>query len=235
MVRIAVLDLTRHPVPMLEGLPSVGEQTVEWIAPAMSDAEFARIDVAEGGAPMPRLDTFDGLLLTGSEFGVYDDTPWMEPLRQLLRDTKVVGKPIFGICFGHQIIADTFGGKAEKTVGGNVVGVRQFDLNGIEVDAHVWHQDQVTQVPPNAKVTGIADYCPVGALEYDFPAASVQFHPEHTKKHISDVFARAQGQSGFPNDAEMAAALASFDAGDVKADLMTEKVAKFFRVHAANL
>ena len=113
-MRIAVLDLTGHPVPMLEGLPRVGEQTVEWIAPEMPDAEFALIDVVEGGAPMPRLDTFDGLLLTGSEFGVYDETPWMEPLRQLLRDTKEAGKPIFGICFGHQIMADTFGGKAER-------------------------------------------------------------------------------------------------------------------------
>ena len=220
---------------MLEGLPRVGEQTVEWIAPEMPDAEFALIDVVEGGAPMPRLDTFDGLLLTGSEFGVYDETPWMEPLRQLLRDTKEAGKPIFGICFGHQIMADTFGGKAEKTIGGNVVGVRQYDLNGTKVDTHVWHQDQVTQVPPNAKVTGTADYCPVGALEYDFPAASAQFHPEHTLKHISDVFERARGEAGFPTDADMAAALASFEVGDVKADLMTEKVAVFFRANTTNV
>ena len=219
---------------MLEGLPRVGEQTVEWIAPAMPDAEFTRIDVTDGGAPMPLLDTFDGLLLTGSEFGVYDETPWMEPLRELLLDTKAAGKPIFGICFGHQIMADTFGGKAEKTAHGTVVGVRQYDLDGIKVDTHVWHQDQVTQVPPNAKVTGVADYCPVGALEYDFPAASVQFHPEHTRKHISDVFERAQGAIGFPNDADMAAALASFDASNVKAELMTEKVAKFFLLNTAN-
>jgi GMP synthase-like glutamine amidotransferase len=132
-------------------------------------------------------------------------------------------------------MADTFGGKAEKTIGGNVVGVRQYDLNGTKVDTHVWHQDQVTQVPPNAKVTGTADYCPVGALEYDFPAASVQFHPEHTLKHISDVFERARGEAGFPTDADMAAALASFEVGDVKADLMTEKVAVFFRANTTNV
>ena len=138
-MKIAVLDLTGHPTPMWEGLPRVGQQTVSWIGPAMPDAEIMQVDVTEGGAPMPAVEAFDGLLLTGSEFGVYDDTPWMEPLRQLLRDTKEAGKPIFGICFGHQIMADTFGGKAEKTAGGNVVGVRQYDLKGRTVDTHVWH------------------------------------------------------------------------------------------------
>lgn len=233
-MRIAVLDLTGHPTPMLDGLPRVGAQTVDWIGPEMPNAQFLTVDVTQGGEPMPPLDAFDGLLLTGSEFGVYDDTPWMEPLRQLLRDTKDAGKPIFGICFGHQIMADTFGGKAEKTAGGNVVGVKQFEVNGQLVDTHVWHQDQVTQVPPNAKVTGSANYCPIGALEYDFPAASVQFHPEHTQKHIAAVFDRARGVDGFPNDADMAAALASFDAGDVKVDLMATEVAAFFKDHAAN-
>ena len=87
-------------------------------------------------------------------------------------------------------------------------------------------------MPPNAKVTGSADYCPVGALEYDFPAASVQFHPEHTQKQIADVFERARGEDGFPNDTEMAAALASFEAGDVKVDLMAAEVAAFFREHS---
>ena len=53
----------------------------------------------------------------------------MSPLRKLLLETKKAGKPIYGICFWHQIMADTFGGKAEKLQIGNVVGVRQFDFN----------------------------------------------------------------------------------------------------------
>ena len=232
-MRIAVLDLTTHPTPMLEGLPRVGEQTIAWISQGLPDADFFSVDVAEGGAPMPMLETFDGLLLTGSEFGVYDDMVWMEPLRQLLRDAKAAEKPIFGICFGHQIMADTFGGKAEKTSKGNFVGIQTFDTDKGTVDAHVWHQDQVTQVPEGAKVTASAPYCPVGALEYDFPAASVQFHPEHWERNIADIFERARGADGFPNDADMDAALASFKASDVQQDLMAAEVATFFRENLA--
>ena len=67
--------------------------------------------------------------MSGSEHGVYDSRPWMSPLRKLLLETKKAGKPICGICFGHQMMADTFVGKAEKSQIGNVVGVRQFDFN----------------------------------------------------------------------------------------------------------
>lgn len=233
-MRIAVLDLTGHPLPLLEGMPRVGQQTIDWLAPALPEAAFFSVDVTDGGEPMPALDTFDGLLLTGSEYGVYDETPWMEPLRQLLRATKDAGKPIYGICFGHQIMADTFGGKAEKSPDGVVMGVQPFEMDGRVENTLVWHQDQVTEVPPGATVTASAGYCPVGALDYDFPAASVQFHPEHRKDHLLEVYARARGSEGFPSADQMDAAAATLQAEDVAPDLMAQEVAAFFKAHAAN-
>ena len=70
-------------------------------------------------------------------------------------------------------MANTFGGKAEKSQIGNVVGARQFDFQGKLTDVYVWHRDQVTGVPPGAQITAAAGYCAVGSLSYDFPAASV--------------------------------------------------------------
>ena len=61
----------------------------------------------------------------------------MAPLRNLLLKTKQASKPIYGICFGHQIMADTFGGKAEMSQIGNVVGARQFDFQGKLNDVYV--------------------------------------------------------------------------------------------------
>lgn len=231
-MKIAVLDLTGHPLPLLQGMPRVGEQIVGWLSPAMPDADMYWIDVEQGGAPMPTLSSFDGLLLSGSEYGVYDNRPWDGPLRALLMETKAAGKPIYGICFGHQIMADTFGGKAEKSEIGNVVGARQFDFEDRSVDAHVWHKDQVTQIPPDARVTSTAGHCPVGALEYDFPAASIQFHPEYTGPQLRELFRRGQGQAGFLTPEEAVAAIASFDVSDVKEDLMAAEVAAFFRKFA---
>ena len=68
---------------------------------------------------------------------------------------------------------------------GQVVGARRFTVDGVERDAHVWHQDQVFEVPPGARVTGSAEYCPVGMLDYDFPAFSMQFHPEYSRAYLT--------------------------------------------------
>jgi GMP synthase-like glutamine amidotransferase len=91
--------------------------------------DFCSVSVEADNEGLPKLDSFDGLIVPGSEHGVYDNRPWMAPLRNLLLETKKAGKPIYGICFGHQMMAGTFGGKAEKSQIGNVVGVRQFDFN----------------------------------------------------------------------------------------------------------
>ena len=228
-MKIALLDLTEHPEPLLAGLPRVAAQIITWLAPALPEATFIAHDVANDNAPLPDPADFDGLLLSGSERGVYDPIPWITPLRGLLAATRAARKPIFGICFGHQIMADTFGGKAEKSDAGEHVGARRFTCGDTAIDAHVLHKDQVTEIPPGATVTASAPYCPVAALDYDFPAASVQFHPEYTETQLRALWDR------FRDDlvpAEICdAAIASLQDTDVKIDLHARKTAAFFRQH----
>lgn len=230
-MKIAVLDLTTHPEPLLSGLPRVGEQVVDWVRRGLPEAELRWYDIAQAGEDLPEVADFDGLVLSGSEFGVYDDVPWMEPLRQLLHATRAAGKPIYGICFGHQLMADTFGGKAEK-VHDPVLGAQTYDFEGRTVDVHVWHQDQVTQVPPGARITGSAPYCPVGALAYDFPAASIQFHPEYSEGQLRALYDRFRGDA--VSEEARAAAIASFEATDVKPDVAAREMGDFFRAHLAS-
>jgi GMP synthase-like glutamine amidotransferase len=54
----------------------------------------------------------------GSPHAVYDDRPWIAPLEALIRDIRDAGRPLVGICFGHQIVARAFGGRVEKFHGG---------------------------------------------------------------------------------------------------------------------
>ncbi len=229
-MRIAVLDLTNQPSPLLDGVPRVGETIVEWLAPALPEPTYISVGVAYG-ADLPEPDTFNGLVISGSEFGVYDNTPWMSPLREFLLAVRDARKPIFGICFGHQIMADTFGGHAEKDACGTVVGRRIYEIEGTTFAAHVWHQDQVTRVPPGAKVTGTADYCPVGVLEYDFPGLSVQFHPEYSRSRLEQLF--ALGRDRFISAEAVETALASFQDGKVDSTLFATETAAFFRMHMA--
>ena len=229
-MRIAVLDLTRQPSPLLDGVPRAGETIVEWLSPALPEATFATVGVAYG-ADLPKVGDFDGVVVSGSELGVYDASPWMPSLRDFLLAVREAGKPVFGICFGHQVMADTFGGRAEKAACGEVVGRRVYGCGGVAFAAHVWHQDQVTLVPPGATVTGSADYCPIGVLEYEFPGLSVQFHPEYTRSRLETLF--ALGRDRFISAGAVEAALASFRDGPVDDALFAPDTAAFFRRHTA--
>ncbi|MEM9851397.1 MAG: type 1 glutamine amidotransferase [Pseudomonadota bacterium] len=233
-MRISILDLTGHPKTLLWDMPRVGALIRGWLAPALPEAVIEVHDVAEGGAALPETCDFDGLVVSGSEHGVYDPVPWIAPLKALLLATRDTGKPIYGICFGHQIMADTFGGRAEKAPQGNHIGARRFAMDGQgTLDAHVWHQDQVTAVPPGARVTGRADHCPVAALEYDFPAQSVQFHPEYSQGHLRGLFTRLEGE--LLDARQRDAAIESFTGSQVAHDLGAKEAAAFFRQHVGAL
>ena len=226
-MRIAVLDLCGHPMPLMKELPSNGENIIGWLSPHFLEAEFSAYSIEQDRKPLPDIEEFDGLILSGSEHGVYDDIPWIPPLRALLIATKNARKPIFGICFGHQLMADTFGGKAEKSKKGTIIGARNFNFKDESADAHVWHKDHVTEVPRNARITASSNYCMVGGLAYDFPAESVQFHPEISEKNLRMIFERLAGTVLTTREIEKA--LDSFSKSDVKIDLMARETVEFFR------
>ncbi|KMW59193.1 GMP synthase [glutamine-hydrolyzing], amidotransferase subunit [Candidatus Rhodobacter oscarellae] len=205
-----------------------GNHVIRWIAPHLPEADLESLHIA-GDLPPKAPGETDGIIISGSEKGVYDDTPWMQPLRENILAHRAHGTPIFGICFGHQIMADVLGGKAEKVDQGFITGARRFDMAGAETPAYVAHQDQVTKAPPGATVTASAPYCPVAALAYDdFPALSVQFHPEYDAgftEDLIDLFG-----STLMTAEQIAEAKASIT-GDVPRDLYAAEVAAFFRGH----
>ncbi|KUJ77140.1 type 1 glutamine amidotransferase [Ruegeria profundi] len=225
-MRIAVLELTSHPLPLLDGMPRTAQQIQAWIAPHLPEADFDVVGVVDG-EPLPNDNDFDGVIVGGSEFGVYDVTQWMQPLRTFLERCRETRKAVFGICFGHQIMADVYGGRAEKAEVGKVVGARPFNFGGDNVDAFVWHQDQVTRVPSSARVAGSASHCPVGALDYDFPARSVQFHPEYRVDHLRDLFTRGRGDLLSPAEAD--AGMSSVSSAKVSDDLAAFQAVELFR------
>lgn len=224
-MKLAILDLCVWLPEYQSGQPRFGEVVAAWVARAVPEAELTIIGV-ELGEPLPDMGAFDGYVLSGSDKGVYDEAPWMAPLRAFLLKARAARKPLLGICFGHQIMADVFGGKAEK-IGPPEVGVRRFELGGKSAPAHVWHQDQVTQVPPGARITASAEYCPVAGLAYDFPALSVQFHPEYSSGYMSDFLRRSRGH--ILSDSDTDAALVQFDTSDVAADLFAAEAGAFLR------
>ena len=193
-MKIAILDLTRHPLPLLSGIRRAGECIEDWLSQGFSDTKFEIFDIAGETHQVPSMRNFDALIISGSERSVYDDSPWYVDVADALHESRKMGKPIFGICFGHQIMASTFGGEVRRSSRNDFVGIKKFEhSDGHTFNRFVWHHDQVTRPPDCAIVVASSDYCPFASLEYDFPAFSVQYHPEFEKKYFEKLLLAGDG------------------------------------------
>jgi GMP synthase (glutamine-hydrolysing) len=148
--------------------------------------EFETFDI-EGGAPVPDPGDADGWLITGSRHGAYESHAWIAPLEDLIRTLHARKSPNVGICFGHQLIAQALGGKVEKYHGGWSVGRTDYQIEGQPMSLMAWHQDQVTQTPPEARVVGASDFCANAALAYGDHIWTLQPHPEFTPQLVDGL------------------------------------------------
>ena len=193
-MRVAILDLTTHQLPLLSGICRAGKCIEDWISRGFSDAKFEIFDIAGGMEKVPSMKNFNALIVSGSERSVYDRVSWHVDVSNVLNETRKMGKPIFGICYGHQIMAATFGGDVRRSSRHDSVGVRKFvQRDGHAFNRFVWHHDQVIRPPDCATLVASSDYCPFASLEYSFQAFSVQYHPEFTKEYFKKLLMAGEG------------------------------------------
>ncbi len=127
----------------------------------------------------PGPEAADGWLITGSRHGAYEDLPFIPPLEDFIRAAHAADRPLVGVCFGHQIVAQALGGKVEKFPGGWSVGRQGYNWQGSTVHLNAWHQDQVVERPEGATVVASSDFCANAALLYGDRIFTVQAHPEY--------------------------------------------------------
>lgn len=155
-----------------------------------SDFSYRTFEVHADSLP-EQPEACDAYILTGSSAGVYDPLPWIDPLKNFVRAARGRAK-LIGICFGHQIMAEAFGGSVEKSPKGWGLGVHRYELVDLvpglstheraSVASIASHQDQVTVPPPGARVVGGSDFTPCGMLDYGADGVSIQLHPEFSRE-----------------------------------------------------
>ncbi|AVO39459.1 type 1 glutamine amidotransferase [Pukyongiella litopenaei] len=186
--------------------------------------DFDTYAVVDGDFP-ENAGSADGWLITGSKHGAYDDLPWIAPLERLIRAIRDSGRPLVGICFGHQIIAQALGGRVEKFAGGWSVGATDYDRGDERLTLNAWHQDQVTALPDGAQVIAGNDFCANAILAYGDTIWTVQPHPEFGSDFIDGLLrTRAKGVVPETIQARAAARL------DIPTDSrrITDEIAAFF-------
>ncbi|MFM7874646.1 MAG: glutamine-hydrolyzing GMP synthase, partial [Actinomycetota bacterium] len=135
------------------------------------------LSISEIQARNPR-----AIILSGGPSSVYvKDAPQV--------DVKLfeLGIPIFGICYGFQIMAESLGGKVAKN-DISEFGRTHFSadttsqlFSGLESNFDVWmsHGDSVADAPQGFATIGRTEHTPVAAFENESGLlAGVQFHPE---------------------------------------------------------
>ena len=156
----------------------------------------------------------DAYIITGSRSGVYEAHDWIPLAEKFVRDVIAANKPLIGVCFGHQLIAQAMGGRVEKSEKGWGQGLHTWEVNHrpawMDEDVSsfsmlVSHQDQVLELPPGAKCLASSDFCSVAAFQLGENALGFQGHPEFSKAYsqaIMDVRRDMLGESIYTKGVE---------------------------------
>jgi GMP synthase (glutamine-hydrolysing) len=130
-----------------------------------------------------------GIIFSGGPSSVYNaDAPRPDP--QIFQ----MKLPLLGICYGHQLIVDNFGGKvkrANKEYGHSVLTIDNGSdlLGGIGGSVRAWmsHGDEAEKIPSNFEVIGHTERSQAAAIANRQHAVyGIQFHPEvvHTENGV---------------------------------------------------
>ncbi len=191
----SALPVWWHTGPMTIGILETGRPPASLCAEWGTYADMVRMmlgrqrkyrtyDVQAGELPAHPTECA-AYIITGSSAGVYDDLPWISALLEFLRRARGQAK-LVGICFGHQAMAKAFGGEVERSPNGWGLGMHRYEIVepppkmveplGFAIPA--FHRDQVSTLPPGARVLAASKFTPFAVLGYDDDTVSVQGHPE---------------------------------------------------------
>jgi len=137
----------------------------------------------------PLDDSIKAVILSGSPFSIADENALRTQLGALIGQ-----RPVLGICYGAQYIADHYGGEVQRSRKreygkANLSRIHHGSelLKGIPIGSQVWmsHGDTITMIPDSFELLAGTDSVEVAAFKskegvFSAPVYCIQFHPEVT-------------------------------------------------------
>ena len=190
----------------------------DWFRSAMRiDTTQMRVVRVDAGEPLPEPHEVPGAVITGSAAMVTERADWSERTAGWIRDAMDAEMPLFGVCYGHQLMAHALGGTAGWLPAGREIGTeaitRLAEAPGLHAlppsfPAQTTHRQSVLAPPPGAEILARSERDPHQLLRYAPNALSSQFHPEFTPDFMRayiEVRAETLREEGFDPGALLAA------------------------------
>lgn len=217
-MKLGILKTGRPPKAAIPRFGTYPEMFVRLLGAEAYDYRIYAVD--EGELPA-RPEDCDAYLVTGSSAGVYEPLPWIAPAMDFLNAAK--GRAaLVGVCFGHQLMAQAFGGEVIQSPKGWALGEQAYRVLSREpwmddgagvIRLPGTHQDQVVAQPPNTEVFAASAFTPLGGLVWrDQPAISIQLHPEFEPAYAMSLIEARRGSRYTDEQAD--AAIASYSGND---------------------
>lgn len=177
-----------------------------WIRVAAGLPRDAAVVVdVQNGDRLPSREGFSAVIVTGSGAMVTDRADWSEASAVWLRQAAQAGTPIFGICYGHQLLAHALGGEVGYNPAGREMGTIDLQLHEVAQDdplfsglpstfaAQATHLQTVVRAPEGATVLARSAHDACHAFRWGDAAWGVQFHPEFSATHMRG-YVQARGE-----------------------------------------
>ncbi len=155
-------------------------------------AEVAVVDVAAGEA-LPATAAFPAVLVTGSPAMVTAREAWSEATKAWLPGVVRAGVPLLAVCYGHQLLAEAYGGRVARNPRGRQVGTLALTRTaageadpllgplaapGEPLTVQATHAESAVSLGESATLLAHCPGDPHHAFRVGSRAWAVQFHPE---------------------------------------------------------
>lgn len=130
------------------------------------------------------------VIISGSPRDAWVDDPRNDCALEVIEHCRTAGKPLLGVCFGHQLLGRALGAPVGRHPGGYELGNVNVSLtdegvkcplfSGLprQLDVIESHQDAVLELPQGARLLATGEHTQVQAFDFGDHLLGIQFHPE---------------------------------------------------------